>query len=141
MGLLRCTSAPVLAARGFAVVAHAQTGKASPTDDEIQLVLTQTEPALQPYKPLTGREEVQMGRSYTDAADNDRQVARSLEMAVKAFEGKPQGFHGPLGLALFEWLDDAGRNALLGGCGASSQAHCRGWLEIKTARNPCFTSL
>jgi len=49
----------------------------------------------------------QMGKSYTDAASNDRKVVSSLEMAVKAFKGKPQGFNGPLGFAFFEWLDDA----------------------------------
>jgi len=48
-----------------------------------------------------------MGKSYTDAASNDRKVVSSLEMAVKAFKGKPQGFNGPLGFAFFEWLDDA----------------------------------
>lgn len=122
MGLLRSTSALVLLAIGFAVAANAQTDKAFPTDDEIQLVLTQTERALQQYKPLIDQEELQMGKSYTDAVDNDRQVVSSLEMAVKAFKGKPQGFNGPLGFAFFEWLDDAGRNALLCGSGASSQA-------------------
>jgi hypothetical protein len=46
----------------------------------------------------------------------------ALEMAVKAFKGKPQGFNGPLGFSFFEWLDDADRNALLCGSGASGQA-------------------
>ena len=41
--------------------------KAFPTDDEINLVLTQTERAIQQYKPLIDQEEIQMGKSATDA--------------------------------------------------------------------------
>jgi hypothetical protein len=122
MHLSRCTSALILLAIGFSVTANAQTKKTFPTDDEINLVLTQTERAIQQYKPLIEQEEIQMGKSYTDAAANDRNVVNSLEMAVKAFKGKPQAFNGPLGFAFFEWLDDAGRNAVLCASGAGTQA-------------------
>jgi hypothetical protein len=43
MDLLRCTSALVLLTIGFTGVANAQTEKTFPTDDEINLVLTQTD--------------------------------------------------------------------------------------------------
>ena len=56
-----------------------------------------------------------------DAVARDHQVVTALETAVKAFKGNPQGFNGPLGFAFFEWLDDASRNALLCGSGASAQ--------------------
>jgi hypothetical protein len=56
------------------------------------------------------------------AIANDRQVVSGLEMAIKAFKGKPQGFNGPLGFSFFEWLDDAARNAALCAGGSSSQA-------------------
>jgi len=110
----------------FAVAVTAQTEKTFPTDDEINLMLTQTERAIQQYKPVIDQEEItfalQTGKSATDAVANDRQLVRSLEIAVKAFKGKPQGFNGPLGFAFFEWLDDAERNALLCGSGVSAQA-------------------
>jgi hypothetical protein len=122
MPLFRCASALVLLTISFAVVANAQTEKTFPTDDEINLVLTQTERAMQQYKLLVDQEEIQMGKSYADAVARDRQVVNALEMAVKAFKGKPQGFNGPLGFAFFEWLDDADRNAVLCGSGASMGA-------------------
>jgi hypothetical protein len=115
--------ASVLLTIGFAVAANAQNEKTFPTDDEINLLLTQTERALQQYKPLIDREEAQMGKSASDAGPaQDRNVVKSLEMAVKAFKAKPQGFNGPLGFAFFEWLDDADRNAVLCGSEASAQA-------------------
>jgi hypothetical protein len=122
MTLVRCASALVLLTISFAVVANAQTEKTFPTDDEINLVLTQTERAIQQYKPVIDQEEVQMGKSGTDAAARDRQVVNALEIAVKAFKGKPHGFNGPLGFSFFEWLNDADRNAVLCGSGASAQA-------------------
>ena len=45
-------AALVLLSAGFAVAVDAQTQKSFPTDDEINLVLTQTERAIQQYKPL-----------------------------------------------------------------------------------------
>ena len=96
MGLLRCTSALVLLTIGFAGAAYSQTEKTFPTDDEINLVLTQTDRAMQQYKPLIDQEEIQMGKSCTDAAANDLMfVVNSLEMAVKSFKRKPQAFDGP----------------------------------------------
>lgn len=48
----RCASTLVVPTVGFALVANAQTEKTFPTDAEINLVLTQTERAIQQYKPL-----------------------------------------------------------------------------------------
>lgn len=107
---------------GFSVATHAQADKQFPTDEEINLMLTQTERAVQQYKPLIDQEEAQMGKSYAGAAANDRQVVDALETAIKAFKAKPQGFNGPLGFAFFVWLDDADRNALLCSSGASMQS-------------------
>jgi hypothetical protein len=122
MVLLRCASVLVLLTIGRAVVANAQAEKNFPTDHEISLVLTQTERAIQQYKPLIDQEEVQMGKSATESVARDRQIVNALETAVKALKGKPQGFNGPLGFTFFEWLDDADRNAVLCGSGASGQA-------------------
>ncbi len=122
MVLFRCAFALLLVTTGSAVVAGAQTAKTFPTDDEINLVLTQTERAIQQYKPLIDQEELQLGKTYTVAVATDRQLVNALETAVKAFKGRPQAFNGPLGFAFFQWLDDADRNALLCASGASTQA-------------------
>jgi hypothetical protein len=122
LALFRCAFAFLILTFSFAVVANPQTEKTFPTDDEINLVLSQTERAIQQYKPLIDQEEPQMGKSATDAVARDRQVANALEMAVKALKGKPQAFNGPVGFMFFEWLDDAGRNAVLCGSGAANLA-------------------
>jgi len=122
MPLFRCACVLVFVTLGLAVGTDAQVDKPFPTDEEINLVLTQTERAVQQYKPLIDQEEVQMGKSYAGAAANDRQVVEALETAIKAFKVKPQGFNGPLGFAFFVWLDDADRNALLCSSGASMQS-------------------
>jgi hypothetical protein len=118
----RCASVVVFLTISFAAVANAQTEKTFPTNDEINLLLNQTERAIQQYRPLVDLEETQMGKSATDAVAQDRQVVKALEMAVKAFKSKPQAFNGPLGFAFFEWLDDADRNALLCESSASNLA-------------------
>jgi len=121
MVLFRCTTTLVFLTIGIAGVATAQNKKTFPTDDEINLLLTQTERAIQQYKPLIDQEEIQMGKSGTDTVAKDRQVLSGLEIAVKAFKASPQGFNGPLGFAFFEWLDDASRNSSLCAIYASSE--------------------
>jgi hypothetical protein len=118
----RCASALFLLTFSLVAAASAQNEQAFPTNDEISLVLTQTERAIQQYKPLIDREESQLGKSYTEAVAHDRAVVNALETAVKAFQAKPQAFNGPLGFAFFEWLDDADRNTVLCGSGAATQA-------------------
>jgi hypothetical protein len=73
MVLSRCASTLGVLTVGFALVANAQTGKTFPTDAEISLILTQTERAIQQYKPLIDLEAVQMGKSGVDAIAHDRQ--------------------------------------------------------------------
>jgi hypothetical protein len=106
------------------VICAAQSETTLPTNDEIELVLTQTERAVQQYKPLLDREETLLGQvqGSKDAADKDREVVRSLEIAVKAFRRNPQAFNSPMGFAFFEWIDDASRNALLTSGAASTEA-------------------
>jgi hypothetical protein len=115
-----CASAFVLLIASFAAAVNAQTEMNFPTDNEINLVLTQTDRAVQQYKPLIDQ-EAQLGKGGADASAKDREVLFSLEMAVSAFRRKPSAFNGPLGFAFFEWLDDASRNALLCANFASTQ--------------------
>ncbi len=118
---LRCACILALLLTSVAAV-NAQADKPFPTNDEINLLLTQADRAIQQYKPLIDQEEIQMGKTYVQAVANDRHVVDALETAVKAFKSKPQAFNGPLGFVFFAWLDDADRNALLCASGASIQA-------------------
>jgi len=100
----------------------AQNEKTFPTDDEIKLLLTQTERAMQQYEPLINQEETLMSKNGVEAAAKDREALDGLRMALKTFKGKPQAFNGPLGFFFFESLDDVDRNLALCGSGALSQA-------------------
>jgi hypothetical protein len=115
----------VLLVVDFALVGHAQDKKTFPTKDEISLLLTQADRAVQLYKPLIDQEEIYLSKgaaAYAEAVARDRQVVSALEMALKALKGKPQGFNGPGGFLLIMWLDDADRNALLCHAGALSRS-------------------
>jgi hypothetical protein len=92
------------------------------TDDEIRLVLTQADRAIQQYKPALDMEEKMYGKKGEDAVAKDREVVRGIETAIKAFGKNPQAFNGPLGFSFFEWLDDADRNALLCASSALTEA-------------------
>jgi hypothetical protein len=122
MALFHCASTLVLLTVGFSAVANTLTEKTFPTDAEINLVLTQTGRAIEQYKPLIDIEAAQIGKGGANTIAHDREVVNGLEMAIKAFKGKPQGFNGPLGFTFFEWLDDASRNAALCAGGSSSRA-------------------
>lgn len=93
-----------------------------PTDEEIRLLLTQTDRAVQQYKLLLDMEGKLFGKKGAEALAKDRQVVDGIETAIKAFGKNPQAFNGPLGLAFFEWLDDADRNALLCASSSASEA-------------------
>jgi hypothetical protein len=106
----------------FVPISRAQDKATFPTDDEIQLLLTQTDRAMQQYKPLIDQEELQLGKRSAEAVVKDRQVIQAVETVVQALTKQPQGFNSPAGFAFFEWLDDATRNALLCSQTAMSQA-------------------
>jgi hypothetical protein len=122
MRVCRSSMLLVILILGFVLFCPAQDKTTFPTDDEIQLLLTQSDRAMQQYKPLIDEEEHQLGKSGADAIAKDRQVVHGVEIAVEAFKKQPQGFNSPLGFAFFEWLDDASRNALLCSQTAMSQS-------------------
>jgi hypothetical protein len=123
MPSLRC-GAILLSFLGFCCIgSRAQDqGVSFPTDDEIKLVLTQTDRAIDQYKPLLDMEQQMWGKEGLEAVAKDRQVVQGIEVAVKAFGKDPQAFNGPLGFTFFEWLDDASRNALLCASSALTEA-------------------
>lgn len=93
-----------------------------PTDDEIRLVLTQAERAVNEYKPLLDRWVKQLGNDGAEAVGKDRETIHGIETGIIGFRKNPQAFNGPLGFAFFEWLDDACRNALLSSLSLSNTA-------------------
>ena len=93
-----------------------------PTDDEINLLLTQTERAVGQYKPLLDQEKSLFGEKGIEAVAKDWEVVHGLETAIKGFRKNPQAFNSKLGFAFFEWIDDADRNTLLCASGASTEA-------------------
>src|SRR5258708_4284783 len=72
-----------------------------PTDDQIRLVLTQAERAINEYKPLLDREEKRLGKEGAESIAKDRETVRGLEAAIAGFGKNPQAFNGPLGFTFF----------------------------------------
>jgi hypothetical protein len=93
-----------------------------PTDDEIRLVLTQAERAVNEYKPLLDRWEQMYGKEGAEAVAKDRETLRGIDAGIIGFRKNPQAFNSTLGFAFFEWLDDACRNALLSSLSTSNTA-------------------
>ena len=91
--------------------AQSQASKNFPTDDEIRLLVTQTDRALADYsaasKQYQGLEETE-----ADAA-NDKRVIGGLTTMAKGFDAKPQAFNSRFGFEFVLLLDDASRNASL----------------------------
>jgi len=131
MPLFRCGFLLVLVS-SLTVVCRGQETN-FPTDDEIKLLLTQTERALVQYKPLLDREESLFGEKGKEVVAKDRELVQGLETAIKAFRKNPQGFNSKLGFSFFEWIDDADRNTLLCASSASSEA-VNLMLDGKTAK-------
>jgi hypothetical protein len=73
---------------------NAQIEKTLPTDAEINLVLTQTERAIQQYMALSDLEAVDLGKNGLDTIARDRDVVCALEISIKAFKHKPKGSMG-----------------------------------------------
>jgi hypothetical protein len=119
MPTFRCCSILICLFGFCCAVSSAQDREPNfPTDDEVTLLLTQADRAIQQYKPLLDTEEKMLGAKGQEAVAKDHQVVDAIETAIKAFRKNPQGFNGPLGFIFFEWLDDADRNALL--CASNS---------------------
>lgn len=108
----------------FSVPTRAQDNRDFPSNDEINLVLTQTDRAVQQYKAAIDQEQSHIGSNADEiaAVDRDRQVVKALDVALTALKKNPQGFNGPAGFYVILWLDDADRNALLCASQALSQA-------------------
>jgi hypothetical protein len=92
-------------------VANSQINKTFPTDDEITLVVTQTERALSDYEASV-KLEAKLANQAADV-ENDKRVIKGMTVMVKALREHPQRFNSPVGFEFVLLLDDATRNAAL----------------------------
>lgn len=107
---------------GVAAGVAAQNEKIYPSDEEIRLLLTQTDRAVQLYKPLLDEQENQIGKSAADDVASDREVVAALETSLKSISAERGYFNGTRGFEFLQRLGDADRSALRCGFAASSQA-------------------
>lgn len=96
--------------------ANSQTNKTFPTDDEIALVVSQTERALSGYEASVKQEEKLSGKP--SEVENDKRVINGLTVMSKGIGAQPQKFNSPVGFTFVLLLDDASRNAALCNTGA-----------------------
>ena len=107
---------------GFLVlVSYAGVGRAQekdkpfPTNDEINLLLTQGDRAMGQYKAAVDREERELDKTpeMADAVAKDREVWSGSNEMSKGMKTKPELFNSQFGVEIVLLLDDASRNALL----------------------------
>lgn len=78
-----------------------------PTEDQISLLLTQSERGLDAYKRAVKMEAMVLPKQGADA---DAQQATTLRQVVAELKGSPHMFNSPYGFLLIADLDDASRN-------------------------------
>src|SRR5258708_33538455 len=79
-----------------------------PSDEEINLLVTQAERGMDDYKTLLAQGQQLLGES-----PRDRKVLETWEFARKVLRTKPQGFNSVAGFYVVTMLDDASRNAAI----------------------------
>jgi hypothetical protein len=114
----------VLLFLGCASIGQTQeTDKPFPSNDEIDLLLTQADRAMEQYKAAVNLEEQDMEKTPEEegAVAKDRDVYAGWEVVSKGMKVKPQAFNSRFGVEIVLLLDDASRNAVV----CSSQAALR----------------
>ena len=98
-------------------------GKPFPSHDEIDLLLTQGDRAMEQYKAAVNLEEMELEKTPEEAGAvaKDRDVYAGWETMSKGMKGKPQSFNSRFGIEIVLLLDDASRNSVV----CSSQAALR----------------
>lgn len=89
--------------------------KPFPSDDEINLLLTQGDRAMEQYKAAVNLEETELEKSPDEAGAvaKDREVYTGWETMSRGMKTKPQAFNSQYGFQITLLLDDASRNGLL----------------------------
>jgi hypothetical protein len=97
--------------KAVAISTHDSMGSPSPTEfpteDQISLLLTQSERASEAYERAVKTESLVLPKQGADA---DAQVATQLRQIIAKLKGAPHFFSSPYGFMLIADLDDASRN-------------------------------
>jgi hypothetical protein len=99
-----------------ALVGRAQVpDKPFPSNDEINLLLTQADRAIGQYKATLDLEKTRFEKSSAEAEAlaKDKEVSSGWDEMFKGMKIKPQAFNSRFGLEIVLLLDDASRNMLL----------------------------
>ena len=79
-----------------------------PSDDDIQLILTQADRAFANYEAAVDAELATLGKN--SGAEKDREVLKAARDLVPRLQKTPSAFNGPNGFLMITYLDDASRN-------------------------------
>ena len=124
MRLLKHGFAAVVLLLGCATVGMAQDkDKPFPSNDEINLLLTQGNRAMEQYRAAVNLEEAEMEKTSEEAGAvaKDREVYEGWATLSEGMKTKPQAFNSRFGVEIVLLLDDASRNTMV----CSSQAALR----------------
>ena len=81
-----------------------------PDESQINLLLTQSERAIETYDLAIKQEQSELGKQGEESAARDRQVLDRVRQYLPKLKANPQGFNSPVGFLLVIDLDDASRN-------------------------------
>jgi hypothetical protein len=108
-----CVFVFVLSVLSFAQLQDKQKA-GFPSNEEIQLVLTQAERAFDQYKlSVAAESELPSSKKDPSALEKDRQLVEMYPKLIDPLKKNPSAFNGLGGLLLLTTLDDASRNAAL----------------------------
>jgi len=93
----------------------------TPTDDEINLMLTQLERAMDQYEVLITQEDKLLAGVHEADTTTDKRLIDLWKTLDKGLRGSPQKFNSQGGFDLLILVDDAARNAALAATNASKQ--------------------
>lgn len=95
------------------VSGYGQDTPSFPSDDEIKVVVSQTNTAMLQYRLAVAEEERLLGKASADANARDRKTLENWDFASKALSSNPQMFNGVVGFDFVLMLDEAARNQAL----------------------------
>lgn len=94
------------------VAAYCQD-KPFPSDDEVKLVVSQTDVAMLQYKQAVGQEEQLMGKTTAEENARERKTIADWEFVSKELNSKPQAFNSVVGFDVVLMLDESERSEML----------------------------
>jgi hypothetical protein len=93
----------------FPVHAQKDVEHIFPSDQEVNLMMSQANRAMDDYETLVAQGQQLLG----DVPDSDKEVLKAWKIGAKALHSNPQGFNSVAGFDIVTMLDDASRNAAI----------------------------